>query len=317
MGVLAQLSGIPQLQQLGPRLMATAEAQRAAAQQVRDRALQRSLAHRQQLLAAQDRAADRALRASIAGGQMQLRRELERMRQEGRAAKAAGPDRQAIERSTTRLGEFMTKNSLIEIGKALEQAESVLRRFPEGEIPGIGGAFNIRNLGIGTALTHVEPSVTSKKEIGGLRKGEKDVGDVARKVQMKIAPLQNIVTRVRAGAAQTVPEMANLLREFGTTAWNTDADFRRGLRQLISTYRTVLGSALASYPREAAREFVRRLPKRRIPGMSPEDNELYAQLLDEIEAESQPQPTDAPSAADTAEEILQRLEAALSGDEPW
>lgn len=239
LGQLGQLSGDRVLSPLGSNMSSQAftSAQEVPLAKYRTQSLD---VQREGMKARADEAAkDRALQRSIA--MMNNERALDvagiqAMRNQGLSAAQKALAQREMRKEVERLSGKVNTTKLGQLQSALKLAGGVLKKYPTGGIPGVGGMQNIRTMGIGTGLT-------GAMEALGFDKGGKGV-------QTDIAPLMNIILQARSGAAVTDPELNRMLVESGLTQFSTDEDFRRGVSNLMRMYNQELTNLTSGYDPE-------------------------------------------------------------------
>lgn len=263
LGMVAQMTGIPQQQRMGPALQAGAVDQAqyvaGARQSALDKAEQRQVALQQSLMAAQQRAEDRSQRAQDRAADRALRQALAAQAAADRAARAKSDDvltraQQAImdrhrQGQLAQLAKTLESSNLSGVAAAVVRAEKLLKKYDKDPktgkypgIPGVGGLYNVDIGSIGSALTNLPG--------GG--------GDEARANQAELAPLMNLVLQARSGAAVTNPELNRLLKESGLTWASSDADFRTAFAQLAKMSKQQVRDLLAGYDPDIVAEYLAR-----------------------------------------------------------
>lgn len=236
LGQLGQLSGDRVLSPMGQGLQAGALESASQVPLAKYRTESLNVQREGMKARADDAAKDRALQRSIA--MMNNERALDvaalnALRTSGLSAAQKAVAERENRKEVERLSGKVNTTKLGQLQSALKLASGVLKRHPEGNIPGVGGLQNIRTMGIGTGLT-------GAMEALGFDKGGKQV-------QTDIAPLMNIILQARSGAAVTDPELNRMLVESGLTQFSTDDDFRRGVSNLMRMYNQELSNLTAGY----------------------------------------------------------------------
>lgn len=236
LGQLGQLSGDRVLSPLGSGLQASAMESAAQVPLARYRTQSLDVQREGMKARADEAAKDRALQRSIAA--MNNERAMDvaaigALRNRGLSSAQQAVAEREKRKEVERLGGKVNTTKLGQLQSALKLAGGVLKRFPEGAIPGVGGLQNVRTMGLGTGLT-------SAMEALGFDRGGKQV-------QTDIAPLMNIILQARSGAAVTDPELNRMLVESGLTQFSSDDDFRRGVKNLMKMYNQELKNLTAGY----------------------------------------------------------------------
>lgn len=253
LGRMAEISGDKVLSPMGQRMSAgavdVADGLRKAKMQAQEQAqlagyrdstldLQRSA--QDDLRAERDsargeREKDRALKLAIA--------QMMAARQNKLSLAQEGVNARHMDSMLAQLSSKVNTSKLGEMSAALKLANTVMGKYPKGDIPGVGGIENIRAGGIGTLATHL-PVIGS--------------GADGRDVQSKLAPLQNMMLNIRSGQAVTDPELQRALVEAGLTKFSTDEDLRAALPNIIKTYQQSVNNLTAGYSPEVIAEYRKR-----------------------------------------------------------
>lgn len=244
LGMLAELSGDKVLSPMGQRLQAGAFDEAVGSRKMADeRSASDALAkYRQGTLEAGN--ADRALRRSIAEANNARALEVAKImagRQHALSAAQAAAQSRHDDQQLAQLANRLGSSNLGVMAAAVRKAQAVLDRYPEGDIPGVGGIENLPGAA-GMAATYLPG--------GG--------GDEARKNKAELADFQNLMLLIRSGQAVTDPELQRALVASGLTVANTSDDMRKVMPGIISSYDQAVQNLLAGYRPELIDTFRKR-----------------------------------------------------------
>ena len=212
------------------RLQASIDAQRArrdADEQARAERAENARQLQQERLAAQaaQAAEGRALRMTLA----EMRNA---DRDAAKADKAAAKTEKDREAALQKYSASLEKAGVPEFHNALSQAETLLSRYAEGNLPGYGRVMGA----IPTALLPTEHQMA----------------------RTDLQAAANILLKARSGAAVTAPEEVRFLREVATGAGMDEKALRHGWANLRKNFNARRSSIAAGFPDDLHEEFVKR-----------------------------------------------------------
>lgn len=163
---------------------------------------------------------------------------------------------------TTIYGRYATDvRTLTESGKRqqkfdAEQVESISERMGADEIPNIQDAVN----SVGEVINQYKNEAGAYGNIPGISVLEQaDQGQEAKKVRSAIARAQNILLKIRSGAAVTDPEFNRLKEEIQGGLLRTDEDIIRWYNDLQTWVNSMKRNIYAGYDQNAVNEYEKRM----------------------------------------------------------
>lgn len=148
-------------------------------------------------------AAGRGVQLTIAGMTDARARDLNAIT---KTDKEAARKDEATNKAVTKFSDTIQKEGIPELETAVGQAEGEIAKYKEGTVPGVGPVKN------------VAPDFLMSTE--------------GKSVRQALAQVRNIVLSARSGAAVTDQELRRLVEELGTGVGKSEADLRRGLKQI-------------------------------------------------------------------------------------
>jgi hypothetical protein len=142
---------------------------------------------------------------------------------EGKDASSAA---NRLDADTRRLSQELTKNNVPEIQSAVSEIDNQLKKYEDGNLPGVGGLANLL------------PSL----------------GASGREMQDSIAKIRNIILKARSGGAVTPSEADRLLQEFSMRGFNTDEDFIRAWGDFKQAFDMGVANIYAGYSDEVIQQ---------------------------------------------------------------
>jgi hypothetical protein len=133
--------------------------------------------------------------------------------------KAAIRKAEQNDKEITKYSNTLQKEGIPELEAAVSGAESVMTKYPKGQVPGIGPLKNIIPAGVLSAE--------------------------GKDTRQALAQVRNIVLSARSGAAVTDQELRRLVEEIGTGAGMTEDDIRLGLGRIRERLETIKSNAAA------------------------------------------------------------------------
>lgn len=139
----------------------------------------------------------------------------------------------AKNRDVRNLSRDLTKAQIPELMEGIALIDKQLEPYIKkgGDLPGVGGAYNIL------------PGITQD----------------ARFMKSVIARIRNTVLKARSGGAVTPQEATRLLEEFSLRGFNTDEDFLKSWADFKSVFQNKVSGVYSGYPPEVVDEYLKNM----------------------------------------------------------